>query len=141
MMVRDIISATAQVGGITVPLLLSYDRRADVSQLRSVGILASLRFTQRSLPALGRDWGGRDHTTIIHAERRALTLIAQGDPLTLDRLAQLLLLLDAAVLPDTRPQDRSHPDRLSFLSKQIRAHEAILATLKTELIHLQELAR
>jgi chromosomal replication initiator protein len=35
--------------------------------------------TDASLPAIGREFGGRDHTTVLHAWRRATARLASGD--------------------------------------------------------------
>lgn len=40
-----------------------------------VGILTEM--TQMSLPAMGRRLGGRDHTTILHAQRQAKKLFSE----------------------------------------------------------------
>ena len=37
------------------------------------------RLTSRSLPEIGRKFGGRDHTTVMHAVRKVEELMAQ-DP-------------------------------------------------------------
>jgi chromosomal replication initiator protein len=33
--------------------------------------------TDLTLPAIGRDFGGRDHTTVLHADRRARQRLAR----------------------------------------------------------------
>jgi chromosomal replication initiator protein len=35
--------------------------------------------TGKSLPAIGREFGGRNHTTILHAWRRVAARLAQDD--------------------------------------------------------------
>ena len=35
--------------------------------------------TGESLPAIGRDFGGRDHTTVLHACRRTAARIAEDE--------------------------------------------------------------
>jgi chromosomal replication initiator protein len=37
------------------------------------------QLTTRSLPDIGRRFGGRDHTTVLHAVRR-IEALRQGDP-------------------------------------------------------------
>lgn len=46
-------------------------RRATVSvRPRQIAMLMCKRFTARSYPEIGRRFGGRDHTTVLHAIRR-----------------------------------------------------------------------
>jgi chromosomal replication initiator protein len=48
----------------------------------------SRELTDHSLPAIGRAFGGRDHTTVLSACRRAAERIA-SDPEAYDQLAAL----------------------------------------------------
>jgi chromosomal replication initiator protein len=50
--------------------------------------------TQRSLPEIGRRFGGRDHTTVMHAVKRIETLRATDHELDRD-IAQLRRQLDS----------------------------------------------
>jgi chromosomal replication initiator protein len=52
----------------------------------------SKELTTRSLPEIGRRFGGRDHTTIIHGVRKVETLMA-GDPQLAEDLRLLRRLL------------------------------------------------
>jgi hypothetical protein len=132
MFVRDIIRATAQTGGLTVPGLLA-DGSHDVARLRFIGILASVRLTTRSYQGLAQDWQRRDHTTILHAVRRAEALIAQGDVMAGERLRGLLHLLDVPALPEVRPAQAIPTDRVAMLQVQIGAAEQRLAHLRADL--------
>jgi chromosomal replication initiator protein len=47
------------------------DRRSRVvARPRQVAMYLAKQLTQRSLPEIGRKFGGRDHTTVMHAVRR-----------------------------------------------------------------------
>jgi chromosomal replication initiator protein len=48
--------------------------------------------TPRSLPEIGRRFGGRDHTTVLHAVRKIETLL-QSDPSLRDTLELLKRML------------------------------------------------
>jgi len=53
------------------PVDLVSDRRARaVARPRQIAMYLSKRLTTRSLPEIGRKFGGRDHSTVIHAVRR-----------------------------------------------------------------------
>lgn len=49
--------------------MLSQRRTADVVYPRQIGMFLCKEFTKRSLPEIGRRFGNRDHTTVLHAVR------------------------------------------------------------------------
>jgi chromosomal replication initiator protein len=50
--------------------MLSARRARAVARPRQVAMYLSKQLTTRSLPEIGRKFGGRDHTTVIHAVRK-----------------------------------------------------------------------
>lgn len=50
--------------------LLSSRRTANVVRPRQVAMYLAKTLTLRSLPEIGRRFGGRDHTTVLHAVRK-----------------------------------------------------------------------
>ncbi|MFV2092005.1 MAG: helix-turn-helix domain-containing protein, partial [Hyphomicrobiales bacterium] len=48
---------------------------------RQVGMYLAKTLTSRSLPEIGRKFGGRDHTTVLHAVRKIERLLGE-DPTT-----------------------------------------------------------
>ena len=50
--------------------MTSARRAREVARPRQVAMYLSKRLTPRSLPEIGRRFGGRDHTTVIHAIKR-----------------------------------------------------------------------
>ena len=60
--------------GMSREELLGRSRQQSIVRPRQIAIFMAKRLTQRSLPDLGRRFGNRDHTTIIHAVRRIETL-------------------------------------------------------------------
>ncbi len=50
--------------------ILSSRRTATVVKPRQVAMYLSKALTLRSLPEIGRRFGGRDHTTVLHAVRK-----------------------------------------------------------------------
>lgn len=59
--------------------ILSIRRTAKIVRSRHVAAYLSKELTLRSLPEIGRKFGGRDHTTILHAVRKITGLI-ETDP-------------------------------------------------------------
>ncbi|QIB32655.1 helix-turn-helix domain-containing protein [Ancylobacter pratisalsi] len=59
--------------------LLSQRRTANVVRPRQVAMYLTKEMTLRSLPEIGRLFGGRDHTTVLHAVRKVAGLVAR-DP-------------------------------------------------------------
>jgi chromosomal replication initiator protein len=64
---------------ITIEELLSSARTGRVVWPRQVAMYLTRELTEESLPAIGRQFGGRDHTTVLHACRRTTKRLAQ-DP-------------------------------------------------------------
>src|SRR6266699_302945 len=55
--------------------LLSSRRTANVVRPRQIAMYLAKTLTLRSLPEIGRRFGGRDHTTVLHAVRKIETLV------------------------------------------------------------------
>ena len=68
--VSDIQLATCEHFGLSSEELLSPARTARITWPRQVAMYLAREPTGESLPAIGRQFGGRDHTTVLHAWRR-----------------------------------------------------------------------
>ena len=77
--VREIQQETADAFGISIDELLSSSRSAPVAWPRQVAMYLARELTDQTLPAIGRAFGGRNHTTVLHACRRTAERIA-ADP-------------------------------------------------------------
>jgi chromosomal replication initiator protein len=66
----EIQAAACKHFGLTADELLSPSRAARVAWPRQVAMYLARELTSESLPAIGRHFGGRDHTTVMHALRR-----------------------------------------------------------------------
>jgi chromosomal replication initiator protein len=64
--------------------MTSARRAREVARPRQVAMYLSKQLTPRSLPEIGRRFGGRDHTTVIHAVRRIEQLRAEDNELDND---------------------------------------------------------
>ena len=67
-------------------------RDRNVARPRQVAMYLSKQLTSRSLPEIGRKFGGRDHTTVIHAVRKVEEL-RDGDSSFREDLELLTRLL------------------------------------------------
>ena len=94
----DIRAATAGSFGLDPAELVAYDRRPDVAFARQVAMYLSRELTDQTLPAIGKSFGGRNHTTVLHAHRRIAGAI-ERDPAAADTVASLRAQLSA---PDRR---------------------------------------
>lgn len=72
-----VLKSIADEFGMTVEELTGAKRTKQkcIARFVVVGILTEM--TQMSLPAMGRRLGGRDHTTILHAQRQAKKLFSE----------------------------------------------------------------
>ncbi len=52
-------------------------RKREVTQARQIAIYLARELTQSSFPALGRAFGGRDHTTAMHSYQKVQELVRQ----------------------------------------------------------------
>jgi chromosomal replication initiator protein len=74
--VAEIQAAACKHFGISAQELLSSARTARIAWPRQVAMYLARELTGESLPAIGRHFGGRDHTTVLHAWRRTAARIA-----------------------------------------------------------------
>jgi chromosomal replication initiator protein len=77
--VAEIQAAACEHFGLLPAELLSSTRVARVAWPRQVAMYLARELTSESLPAIGRHFGGRDHTTVLHAWRRTAALIAADE--------------------------------------------------------------
>ena len=64
---------------VTLTDMTSKRRARVIARPRQVAMYLSKKLTKRSLPDIGRRFGGRDHTTVMHAVKRVDTLRSE-DP-------------------------------------------------------------
>lgn len=76
--IEDIQRVVARHFNVSKSDLLSSRRTRTIVRPRQIAMYLSKAMTPRSLPEIGRRFGGRDHTTVLHAVRKIEELI-QGD--------------------------------------------------------------
>ncbi len=82
--VDDIQKAASEHFGLKQADLISERRNRAVARPRQAAMWLTKQLTTRSLPDIGRRFGGRDHTTVLHAVRRIEQLKAEDPQLTRD---------------------------------------------------------
>ncbi|QOV37099.1 chromosomal replication initiator protein DnaA [Streptomyces ferrugineus] len=72
-----IMSATADYFGLTVEDLCGSSRGRQLVTARQIAMYLCRELTDLSLPKIGALFGGRDHTTVMHADRKIRNLMAE----------------------------------------------------------------
>ena len=86
--IDDILKVIGRHYNVARADLLSPRRARSVVVPRQVGMYLAKKLTPRSLPEIGRRFGGRDHSTVLHAVRKIEELMKSDD-----RLAREVALL------------------------------------------------
>jgi chromosomal replication initiator protein len=74
--VQDIQERICEAFGVSLEDLRSTSRAAPVVWPRQIAMYLARELTDQTLPAIGRAFGGRNHTTVMHACRRTAERIA-----------------------------------------------------------------
>ena len=74
MTVENIQKTVAEYFKIRVADLLSKRRSRSIARPRQIAMALAKELTTHSLPEIGDEFGGRDHTTVLHACRRVKAL-------------------------------------------------------------------
>ena len=82
--IDDIQKATSEHFGLRQADLVSERRNRSIARPRQAAMWLAKQLTTRSLPDIGRRFGGRDHTTVLHAVRRIEQLKAEDPVLAQD---------------------------------------------------------
>ena len=90
--IEDIQKLVASHYSVSRADILSSRRTAVVVKPRQVAMFLAKTLTMRSLPEIGRRFGGRDHTTVLHAVRK-IEALSQNDGTLHDELELLKRML------------------------------------------------
>ncbi|MEM1434064.1 MAG: chromosomal replication initiator protein DnaA [Pseudomonadota bacterium] len=91
--VDKIQKATAEYYNVKVADLLSKRRSRSIVRPRQMAMALSREFTQNSLPDIGQAFGGKDHTTVMHACNKIAEL-KESDPDIMEDYRNLSRLLN-----------------------------------------------
>jgi len=90
--IEDILRTISRHYGVSKSDLLSQRRHRSIVWPRQIGMYLAKQLTARSLPEIGRRFGNRDHTTVLHAIRKIEGALSDNQRLRddLDELKKLL---------------------------------------------------
>lgn len=74
---EDIMTATAEYFGVSDTDLRGHSRSRVLVNARQVAMYLCRELTDLSLPRIGQAFGGRDHTTVMHADRKIRKQMAE----------------------------------------------------------------
>jgi chromosomal replication initiator protein len=72
-----IIAQTAAYSGLSIDDLCGQSRSRALVTARQIAMYLCRELTELSLPKIGQQFGGRDHTTVMHADRKIRQLMAE----------------------------------------------------------------
>ncbi len=84
-----ILDATSELFGFSVEDLCGHSRRRPLVIARQVSMYVFREVTDFSYPAIAKEFGGRDHTTVIHAVEKIANLMKQQRPVY-DQVTELI---------------------------------------------------
>ncbi|RFC69684.1 chromosomal replication initiator protein DnaA [Mesorhizobium denitrificans] len=94
--IEDIQRIVARHYNVSKTELLSNRRTRTIVKPRQVAMFLSKSMTPRSLPEIGRRFGGRDHTTVLHAVRKIEDLSSSDQTLAQELELLRRLIVDQA---------------------------------------------
>ena len=72
-----IMAQTAAFFSLTMEDLCGTSRSRALVEARQIAMYLCRELTELSLPKIGQTFGGRDHTTVMHADRKIRELMAE----------------------------------------------------------------
>lgn len=90
--IEDIQKKVASYFNINIREMSSSKRSKNIAYPRQVAMYATKELTTMSLPEIGRNFGGRDHTTVLHAVRKIKRLRDESEDFNeeMNRIINLL---------------------------------------------------
>ncbi|MFQ5344993.1 MAG: chromosomal replication initiator protein DnaA [Mariprofundus sp.] len=88
----DIQKKVASYFNINIREMTSSKRSKNVAYPRQIAMYASKNLTTQSLPEIGNQFGGRDHTTVLHAVRKITKMREESDDFD-EEMGRILALL------------------------------------------------
>ena len=90
--IENIQKTVAEYYKIRINDILSKKRTRFIARARQIAMSLAKELTNHSLPEIGESFGGRDHTTVIHACRKIKELIETNMEIKEDHINLLRIL-------------------------------------------------
>ncbi|MFC0358414.1 chromosomal replication initiator protein DnaA [Kytococcus schroeteri] len=87
-----ILEETAAYFTISVEEIQGASRSRNLTRARQIAMYLCRELTDLSLPKIGKEFGGRDHTTVMHAERKIKQLLSE-DRRVYDEVSELTSII------------------------------------------------
>ena len=91
--IPNIQKTVAQFHQLKVADLKSKKRSRDISVPRQIAMYICREYTQASLPEIGRQFGGKDHTTVIFSHRKITGLVKENKEIE-SRIQEIIKLIE-----------------------------------------------
>lgn len=92
-LIGRILTTVAAESGLPTEVILSPLRTREAVAARQKGLYLAYRLSGKSLPEIGRRFGGRDHTTVLHAVRK-ISALRDRDPSFRAELSRIARAVD-----------------------------------------------
>lgn len=102
--VHSIVRFVAKAYGISVADYISERRTGRLVRPRQIGMWLAKNMTTKSLPFIGKRFGGRDHTTILHGVRK-IERLRQTDYALQNQLDQFQCALRSNPMENSNAED------------------------------------
>ena len=89
---KAILEATSSMFGFPIEELTGQSRRRPLVTARQIGMYVFRELTSYSYPMIGREFGGRDHTTVIHAYEKIQDQMKERRA-TYDQVTELIKII------------------------------------------------
>lgn len=83
-LITQVVVAVCEYYGLTPDGLKEKTREGEVVRCRMIAMYLARKYTGRPYPVIGRELGGFDHSTVIHAERRVAEMITTNPEVRTD---------------------------------------------------------
>ena len=91
--VKNILKTVASYYDIKVSDIKSKRRTREISTTRQIAMYLCREHTKSSLPEIGRQFGGKDHTTVIFSHKKISNNIKENNDLK-DSVREILRLIE-----------------------------------------------
>lgn len=82
--IEEIQTQVGKFYDVTVKEIKAIKRTQDIVLARQVAMFLAREMTDNSLPKIGKEFGGRDHSTVLHAYNKIKNMISQDESLRIE---------------------------------------------------------